>query len=146
MGLSLSCIRGNSKNEPIEPLRIVPEAQEVPAQVEITELCDLTEKLIEKDENNCAKYIKYNVQNRRNGNKDTCKYPLFSKVDDNMYQLPTVKAFIALTDNFNPVSTYYLSLKILQVNCNFPYFYRMSPKKKMLLLRKNRKKLILLMQ
>ena len=69
MGLSLSCIRGNSKNEPIEPLRIVPEAQEVPAQVEITELCDLTEKLIEKDENNCAKYIKYNVQNRRNGNK-----------------------------------------------------------------------------
>ena len=66
MGLSLSCIRGNSKNEPIEPLRIVPEAQEVPAQVEITELCDLTEKLIEKDENNCAKYIKYNVQNRNN--------------------------------------------------------------------------------
>ena len=106
MGLSLSCIRRNSKNEPIEPLRVVPEAQEIPAaQVEITELCDLTEKLIEKDENNCAKYIKYNVQNRRKGNKDTCKDPLFSEVNDNMYQLPTVKAFIALTDNFNPVST-----------------------------------------
>ena len=122
MGLSLSCIRRNSKNEPIEPLRVVPEAREIPAQVEITELCDLTEKLIEKDENNCAKYIRYNIQCKRKENKDTCKYPLFSKVDDNMYQLPTIKAFIALTDNFNPVSTYHSTLKNFAGKLQFPIF------------------------
>ena len=108
MGQSLSCVRSNSKNEPMQPLRAEPVAQEIPAQVGITELCELTEKLIEKDGNNCAKYIRYNIQQKRNGIRDTCKDPLFSEVDDNMYQLPTVKAFIALTDNFTPVSTHLL--------------------------------------
>ena len=109
MGQSLSCVRRNSKNVPMQPVRAEPVAQEVPArQVEITELCELTEKLIEKDKNNCAKYIRYNIQQKRYGNIDTCKDPLFSEVDDNMYQLPTVKAFIALTDNFTPVSMHLL--------------------------------------
>ena len=72
------------------------------------ELFDLTEKLLENDENNCSQYFRYNLQERRCGEEDTCDEPLFSEVDqDALFEVPTIKTLMALHDNYIPVSKYF---------------------------------------
>ena len=72
------------------------------------ELFDLTEKLLENDENNCSQYFRYNLQERRCGEEDTCDEPLFSEVDqDALFEVPTIKTLMALHDNYIPVSSKY---------------------------------------
>jgi len=67
------------------------------------ELFELTEKLLEEDENNCAPYFRYNLQERRCGVEDVCEEPLFSDIDEAMFDIKTVKALIALHDNYEPL-------------------------------------------
>ena len=75
------------------------------------ELFDLTEKLLENDENNCSQYFRYNLQERRCGEEDTCDEPLFSEVDqDALFEVPTIKTLMALHDNYIPVSSKYFKI------------------------------------
>ena len=68
------------------------------------DLFELTEKLLDNDENNCAKYFRYNFQERRCGVEDVCDEPLFSDIDqDGLFQVPTIKTLMALHDNYIPV-------------------------------------------
>ena len=68
------------------------------------DLFDLTEKLLDNDENNCAKYFRYNFQERRCGVEDVCDEPLFSDIDqDGLFQVSTIKTLMALHDNYIPV-------------------------------------------
>ena len=68
------------------------------------DLFELTEKLLDNDENNCAKYFRYNFQVRRCGVEDVCDEPLFSDIDqDGLFQVPTIKTLMALHDNYIPV-------------------------------------------
>ena len=73
------------------------------------ELFEFTEKLMENDENNCAKYFRYNFQERRCGEDDVCDEPLFSDLDEALFEVPTIKTLMALHDNYEPVSL--ISLK-----------------------------------
>ncbi len=41
------------------------------------EFWELTERLLDNDDNNCAKYFRYNLQERRKGCEDVCDEPLF---------------------------------------------------------------------
>jgi len=41
------------------------------------ELQELTERLLDADDNNCAQYFRYNLQERRKGCSDVCEEPLF---------------------------------------------------------------------
>lgn len=66
------------------------------------ELFALTEELLENDENNCAKYFRYNLQERRQGCQDVCEDPLFSDVDEALFEVPTIKKLLALHDNYEP--------------------------------------------
>jgi len=66
------------------------------------ELFELTEGLLDNDENNCAKYFRYNFQERRCGDDDVCDEPLFSDVDEALFEVPTIKALMALHDNYIP--------------------------------------------
>ena len=68
------------------------------------ELFEFTEKLMENDENNCAKYFRYNFQERRCGEDDVCDEPLFSDLDVALFEVPTIKTLMALHDNYVPVS------------------------------------------
>ncbi len=68
------------------------------------ELFDLTERLLDEDDNNCAKYFRYNLQERRDGQEDVCDEPLFSDIDtENLFEVPTIKTLMALHDNYIPV-------------------------------------------
>jgi hypothetical protein len=67
------------------------------------ELNELTESLLANDENNCAKYFRYNLQDRRQGCEDVCEDPLFSDVDQDLFSVPTVEKLLALHDNYKPV-------------------------------------------
>ncbi len=67
------------------------------------EFHELTERLLDNDENNCAKYFRYNLQERRQGCADVCEEPLFQEVQEELYQVPTVAKLIALHDNYEPV-------------------------------------------
>lgn len=70
------------------------------------EVFDLTEKLLENDVNNCAKYFRYNLQSRRCGMEDTCDEPLFSNINmDAILAVPTIDKLIALHDNYIPIVT-----------------------------------------
>ena len=70
------------------------------------ELFELTENLLENDENNCARYFRYNFQERRCGQDDVCEEPLFSDVDEELFEIPTIKALMALHDNYIPIPKY----------------------------------------
>ena len=54
-------------------------------------LRELTERLLENDDNNCAKFLKYNLQERRQGNKDVSKGSLFTDVQPELYNVPTIQ-------------------------------------------------------
>ena len=54
-------------------------------------LRELTERLLENDDNNCAKFLEYNLQERRQGNKDVCKGSLFTEVQPELYNVPTIQ-------------------------------------------------------
>ena len=41
------------------------------------EFHELTERLLDNDENNCARFFRYNLQERRQGCEDVCDEPLF---------------------------------------------------------------------
>ena len=43
-------------------------------------LMALTELLLENDENNCAKFLTYNLQKRRKGKRDVCEGSFFTRV------------------------------------------------------------------
>ena len=47
--------------------------------------------------------FRYNLQERRKGCSDVCEDPLFSDVDDAMFEVPTIKTLLALHDNYEPV-------------------------------------------
>ena len=67
------------------------------------ELFELTESMLENDENNCTQYFRWNVQDRREGCEDVNNEPLFTDVDyDALFQVPTVKTLLALHDNYEP--------------------------------------------
>lgn len=68
------------------------------------ELFELTEKLLEEDDNNCARFFRYNLQSRRCGDQDVCDEPLFSDVDERLFEVETVKKLMALHDNYIPVT------------------------------------------
>ena len=71
--------------------------------IEVTEkeLFELTENLLAKDENNCGKYFKLNLQGKRNGQKDTSENPLFANVNSTFLRdVPTIKKLLALQDNY----------------------------------------------
>ena len=67
------------------------------------ELFEFTERLMENDENNCAQYFRYNFQERRCGEDDVCDEPLFSDLDEALFEVPTIKTLMALHDNYIPV-------------------------------------------
>ena len=94
------------------------------------ELFEFTEKLMENDENNCAKYFRYNFQERRCGEDDVCDEPLFSEVDhEALFEVPTIKTLMALHDNYEPVSL--ISLKEYKLNFNGISIFSVFLKKKM---------------
>ena len=64
---------------------------------------ELTERLLENDDNNCAKFLKYNLQERRQGNKDVSKGSLFTDVRPELYDVPTIAALRALYGHFRPM-------------------------------------------
>ena len=89
------------------------------------DLFDLTEKLLQNDENNCSQYFRYNLQERRCGEEDTCDEPLFSEVDqDALFEVPTIKTLMALHDNYIPVSIkkYFYRYLILHIGLYFWIF------------------------
>lgn len=67
------------------------------------EFFELTESMLEEDSNNCARYFWYNLQERRQGEEDVCDEPLFQNVDEEMFEVETIKKLIALHDNYEPV-------------------------------------------
>lgn len=67
------------------------------------ELFELTESLLDNDENNCSKYFRYNFQERRCGEEDVCDEPLFSDIDEALFEVPTIQTLMALHDNYVPV-------------------------------------------
>ena len=64
---------------------------------------ELSELLLENDENNCAKFLEINLQERKHGIKDMSKDPLFTYVQPELYNVPTVAALRALYGHFKPV-------------------------------------------
>merc|ERR1712029_537564 len=77
--------------------------EEYTVELSEDEFFELTEKLLNEDENNCSPYFRYNLQERRCGVEDVCDEPLFSDVDEAMFEIKTVKALIALHDNYEPL-------------------------------------------
>lgn len=67
------------------------------------ELFELTEQMLDEDANNCARYFWYNLQERRQGEEDVCDEPLFQNIDEEMFEIETIKKLIALHDNYEPV-------------------------------------------
>ena len=61
---------------------------------------ELTELLLENDDNNCAKFLKYDLQERRLGNKDVSEGSLFTEVQPELYNVPTVAALRALYGHY----------------------------------------------
>ena len=49
-------------------------------------------------------YYRYNLQERRQGSEDVCEDPLFSDVQPELFEVPTVATLLALHDNYEPVS------------------------------------------
>ena len=91
----------NIKKELIENMD---EEEDYTCDLTEEDLFELTEKLLDNDENNCAKYFRYNFQERRCGVEDVCDEPLFSDIDqDGLFQVPTIKTLMALHDNYIPV-------------------------------------------
>ena len=91
----------NIKKELIENMD---EEEDYTCDLTQEDLFELTEKLLDNDENNCAKYFRYNFQERRCGVEDVCDEPLFSDIDqDGLFQVPTIKTLMALHDNYIPV-------------------------------------------
>ena len=80
------------------------------------EFFELTESMLEEDSNNCARYFWYNLQERRQGEEDVCDEPLFQNVDEEMFEVETIKKLIALHDNYEPVN-----FKQQQYTSNFIY-------------------------
>lgn len=104
------------------------------------ELFELTERLLDNDENNCAKYFRYNFQERRCGEEDVCDEPLFSDVDEALFEVPTVKTLMALHDNYVPVSLFYTeNHKCTGFQPVFLFFYSVSLKKRRSLEKKSKK-------
>ena len=68
------------------------------------EFFELTESMLEEDSNNCARYFWYNLQERRQGEEDVCDEPLFQNVDEEMFEVETIKKLISLHDNYEPVN------------------------------------------
>ncbi len=66
------------------------------------EIEELTEKLLDNDENNCARFFRYNLQERRQGCEDVCDEPLFQDIEPELFEVPTVAALLALHDNYEP--------------------------------------------
>ena len=83
------------------------------------EFFELTESMLEEDSNNCARYFWYNLQERRQGEEDVCDEPLFQNVDEEMFEVETIKKLIALHDNYEPVN-----FKQQQYTSNFIYTYK----------------------
>ena len=81
------------------------------------EFFELTESMLEEDSNNCARYFWYNLQERRQGEEDVCDEPLFQNVDEEMFEVETIKKLIALHDNYEPVN-------FKQYTSNFIYTYK----------------------
>ena len=69
------------------------------------ELFELTEQMLDEDSNNCARYFWYNLQERRQGEEDVCDEPLFQNIDEELFEVETIKKLIALHDNYEPVSS-----------------------------------------
>jgi len=67
------------------------------------EVEELTERLLDNDDNNCAKFFRYNLQERRQGTEDVCDEPLFSDVQPELFEVPTIATLLALHDNYEPV-------------------------------------------
>ena len=67
------------------------------------ELFELTEQMLDEDSNNCARYFWYNLQERRQGEEDVCDEPLFQNIDEELFEVETIKKLIALHDNYEPV-------------------------------------------
>ena len=58
--------------------------------------------MLRHDYNNCAKYLTYNLQNKREKNKDVCDEPLFSNVNKKLWSVDTIRTLVALHDNYEP--------------------------------------------
>merc|ERR1711997_533698 len=84
-------------------IKIMDEEEDYTCDLTEEELFELTERLFDNDDNNCAKFFRYNFQERRCGQDDVCDEPLFSDVDEEaLFQVPTVKTLMALHDNYIP--------------------------------------------
>ena len=94
----------DGKNIKKELIENMDEEEDYTCDLTKEDLFELTEKLLDNDENNCAKYFRYNFQERRCGVEDVCDEPLFSDIDqDGLFQVPTIKTLMALHDNYIPV-------------------------------------------
>ena len=67
------------------------------------ELFRFTERLLQEDSNNCARFFDFKLQQPRQGKEDVCDEPLFHDVNGELFELDTVKKLIALHDNYKPL-------------------------------------------
>ena len=58
--------------------------------------------MLEKKHITLLNYL-YLFTERRCGDDDVCDEPLFSDVDEALFEVPTIKALMALHDNYIPV-------------------------------------------
>ena len=60
------------------------------------------------------RFFKYNVQNKRCRQEDMCKNRLFSDDRKELFEIPTVKALMALRDNY---------IRVCKFSFNISFFY-----------------------
>ena len=59
--------------------------------------------MLKHDENNCAKFFSYKLQNRRqNQFEDVCEEPLFCNIQEELWNVETIKKLVDLHDNYEP--------------------------------------------
>ena len=75
---------------------------DVDIQILQDEIYELTETMLQHDDNNCAKYFSYNLQNKRKKNQDVCDEPLFLNVKQKLWSVDTLRRLVALHDNYEP--------------------------------------------
>ena len=63
---------------------------------------ELTELMLEHDDNNCARFFNYKLQGRAKGHMDESPEPLFSYVQDQLFEVDTIKALKKLWNNYVP--------------------------------------------
>ena len=85
----------------------LPPSKKVKSWIENLKTLDL----LENDEV-LNRYFKYNVQNKRCGQKDVCKDRLFSDDKEELFEIPTIKALIAMRDNYIRVCKFSFNISL----------------------------------